>query len=165
MDNTLFLAFFYFDFKVPAKQTSSGFLHSVVQQLAFQSAEVFSGLNSLHTQKLHGQQQPSSQDLLNVLSQSLASTKSFYMVIDALDECGEVRSSSVADIKSAMYGAARIWRGVGGRTIDTRYRSAFWSILQAHQNDHTLSRYPIDNHSEEFHACKLVTAPNLTRLF
>lgn len=77
------LSFFFFNFRDQAKQSSTGLLRSLVQQLSYQTSSDL--LEQFHIE--HQRQQPSSKALLT-LSKSLVDVfDHVYVVVDAIDEC------------------------------------------------------------------------------
>ena len=88
MDNTLFLAFFYFDFSDPASRDLSALASSLISQLAKCSDAC---MNYLQNERSSGRsdQLPTFEKLLDMLSKMLCSSGRTFIVIDALDECPE----------------------------------------------------------------------------
>ena len=87
-DNTLFLAFFYFDFSDPASRDLSALASSLISQLAKCSDAC---MDYLQNERSSGRsdQLPTFEKLLNMLSKMLCLSRRTFIVIDALDECPE----------------------------------------------------------------------------
>lgn len=81
------VAYYYFDFNDPRKQTLTGYLKSLVQQLCAQSDSVPEPLLLLY-EECKGSD-PSSAQLTEALTSMLSSSSRDFIVIDALDECKE----------------------------------------------------------------------------
>jgi hypothetical protein len=94
------VVFYYFDFNDQAKQTLSGCLRSLVQQLSIQSTTLDESLLSLYEDCNSGE--PNNDDLTEVLISILSNTSKIYMVIDALDECGEEERESFYEMLNAI---------------------------------------------------------------
>jgi hypothetical protein len=86
---SMFLAYFYFDFKDTAKQDSRALLSSLLVQLSNQSDQFCDVLRGLYSDHQDGSQQPNTASLRQCLKGMLTSagTGSVYLVMDALDEC------------------------------------------------------------------------------
>jgi hypothetical protein len=84
-----FLAYFYFDFKDTAKQSSRALLSSLLVQLSDQSDIFRDDLLSLYLAHNQGSEQPTNDSLAECLKDMLMIKKheSIYLIIDALDEC------------------------------------------------------------------------------
>jgi hypothetical protein len=84
-----FLAYFYFDFKDTAKQSSRALLSSLLFQLSDQSDIFRDALLSLYLAHKQGLEQPTNDSLAECLKHMLMSVKPkpIYLTIDALDEC------------------------------------------------------------------------------
>ena len=86
LDSSLAFAYFYFDFKDPAKQNHRNLICSLIIQLSWRFAIVPSALQGLYSQNHNGRQQPTPQALLTVLKELCRPFKHTYIVLDALDE-------------------------------------------------------------------------------
>ncbi|KAH8980461.1 hypothetical protein EDB92DRAFT_1820544 [Lactarius akahatsu] len=86
---SVFLAYFYFDFKDKAKQDSRALLSSILVQLSDQSDILFDTLFSLYSAHKRGSEQPTTDSLSQCLKHMLttAGPVPVYLVLDALDEC------------------------------------------------------------------------------
>jgi hypothetical protein len=86
---SMFLAYFYFDFKDTAKQDSRALLSSLLVQLSNQSDQFCDVLRGLYSDHQDGSQQPNTASLRQCLRGMLtvAGPGSVYLVMDALDEC------------------------------------------------------------------------------
>ncbi|TFY66401.1 hypothetical protein EVG20_g4692 [Dentipellis fragilis] len=80
-------AFFYFDFKDPAKQTFRDLLGSLLWQLSNQNLAASSVMKQFYKDHDSGKRQPSLLSLKNALVSVLKQFKAAYLVLDALDEC------------------------------------------------------------------------------
>ena len=81
------MAYFYFDFKDAAKQTSENLTRSLISQFSARCHQLPSSVSALYSSYLDGQQQPSRSSLTLCLKQLLEDLPASYIVIDALDEC------------------------------------------------------------------------------
>ena len=84
-----FLAYFYFDFKDTAKQSSRDLLTSLLVQLSDQSDIFRDALLTLYSAHKHGSEQPANDALAQCLKHMVMITEPepIYLIIDALDEC------------------------------------------------------------------------------
>jgi hypothetical protein len=91
MPNTgsVFLAYFYFDFKDDGKKDSRALLSSLLDQLSDQSDHFRDNLRGLYSDHRDGSQKPHDDALLRCLKDMLTIARSvpIYLVLDALDEC------------------------------------------------------------------------------
>jgi len=81
-------AYFFFDFNDLEKQKSDSMLKSLVSQFCQQYHNLPPALELLWSSCHGGQGQPSTEQLLNAL-QSMAENRISFIVLDALDECGD----------------------------------------------------------------------------
>lgn len=81
------MLYFYFDFREEAKQTISGFLRSMLIQLACSGMDFPLELQNLYRQCESKGQQPTVSDLSGVFFSILKQCKQTFLIIDALDEC------------------------------------------------------------------------------
>jgi hypothetical protein len=90
-DQSLAVAYFYFDFNDGRKQLVNNLIRSLITQLSKQCSSVPVGLVTLYSNCLNGQNQPSTTSLTRVLRDILTSSffRHAYIVLDALDECSE----------------------------------------------------------------------------
>ena len=86
---TVFLAYFYFDFKDERKKDSRALLSSLLDQLSDQSDQFRDVLRKLHSEHRDGSKKPNDDALLQCLKDMLtiAGPVPVYLVLDALDEC------------------------------------------------------------------------------
>ena len=86
---SVFLAYFYFDFKDEAKKDSRALLSSLLHQLSNQSDQFRDVLRRLYSEHQDGEKQPLIDVLLRCLKKMLRMPRSapVYLVMDALDEC------------------------------------------------------------------------------
>ena len=86
---SMFLAYFYFDFKDTAKQDSRALLSSLLVQLSDQSDIFCDALFSLYSAHKRGSEQPTEDSLAECLKDMLTITGQvpIYLIMDALDEC------------------------------------------------------------------------------
>ncbi len=82
-------AYFYFTFRDELKQTTEGFLRSIIVQLSSQRPSLPEEVRGLYN--VHGTQQqgPPLPNLIRVFFSLLQSFRKTYLMIDALDECSE----------------------------------------------------------------------------
>ena len=88
-DGSAFLAYFYFDFKDTAKQSSRALLTSLLVQLSDQSDIFRDALLALYFAHKQGSEQPTNDSLAECLKHMLMITEQdpIYLIMDALDEC------------------------------------------------------------------------------
>ncbi|KAH9037477.1 hypothetical protein EDB85DRAFT_2287858 [Lactarius pseudohatsudake] len=86
---SVFLAYFYFDFKDKAKQDIRALSSSLLVQLSDQSDIFCDALFSLYSSHKQGSEQPTDESLLQCLKYMLTTVGPvpIYLVLDALDEC------------------------------------------------------------------------------
>jgi hypothetical protein len=86
---SVFLAYFYFDFKDERKKDSRALLSSLLNQLSNQSDQIRDVLHGLYSENEDGSKQPHNDALLRCLKDILTIARSvpIYLVMDALDEC------------------------------------------------------------------------------
>ena len=86
---SVFLAYFYFDFKDKGKKDSRALLSSLLHQLSNQSDQFRDVLRGLYSEHQDGSKQPYNDSLLRCLKDMLTMPRSVpvYFVMDALDEC------------------------------------------------------------------------------
>ena len=84
-----FLAYFFFDFKDTAKQSSRALLSSLLVQLSDQSNIFRDALLSLYLAHEQGSEQPTNESLAECFKHVLMITEQepIYIIVDALDEC------------------------------------------------------------------------------
>jgi hypothetical protein len=87
--SSVFLAYFYFDFKDQGKKDSRALLSSLLDQLSNQSDPFRDLLHGLYSEHQDGSKQPHNDARLRCLKDMLTMARSapVYLVIDALDEC------------------------------------------------------------------------------
>lgn len=83
------LAYFYFDFNDPEKQSSELMLGSLIIQFAGHCIRMPTALESLFSACMNGQRRPSSGELLETLQQLIKEFHIAYIVLDALDESND----------------------------------------------------------------------------
>ncbi|KAL5328216.1 hypothetical protein ACEPPN_001712 [Leptodophora sp. 'Broadleaf-Isolate-01'] len=86
---TVAIAYFYFDFNDSEKQRHDKFTHSLIEQLAWQSAKALAYLESLFSHCQDGKGQPTQDALEVALQQMLNEFGETFIILDALDECKE----------------------------------------------------------------------------
>jgi hypothetical protein len=86
---TVAIAYFYFDFNDSEKQRHDKFTHSLIEQLAWQSAKALACLESLFSDCQDGKQQPTQDALEVALQQIVHEFEETFIILDALDECKE----------------------------------------------------------------------------
>lgn len=85
------VAYFYFDFNDQQKQDPQLMIRSLISQLSQQCINISPGLDGLFLACENGQRQPSLDASLKVLQQLIEELPCTYVIIDALDECGNRR--------------------------------------------------------------------------
>ena len=85
------MAYFDFDFNDSSKQGAESLLRSILSQIVVQSSEMPDQLLSAYNQSHSGQQQPKVDTMKMLLRQLLHSSRSTFILIDALDECTNLR--------------------------------------------------------------------------
>ncbi|KAN0141435.1 hypothetical protein V8E53_000680 [Lactarius tabidus] len=86
---SVFLAYFYFDFKDEGKKDSRALLSSLLDQLSDQSDHFRDVLRGLYSEHRDGSKKPHDDALFRCLKDMLTIARSvpIYLVMDALDEC------------------------------------------------------------------------------
>ncbi|KAH6632800.1 hypothetical protein F5144DRAFT_489374 [Chaetomium tenue] len=87
-DPTMGLAYFYFSFSDPGKQTLDGMLASLIRQLCCRRPAIPETVANLQIFKERGQR-PDAKTLMVALQASFQGFSATYIVLDALDECPE----------------------------------------------------------------------------
>jgi hypothetical protein len=166
-DPSLAFAYFYFDFNDGRKQLVRGLICSLIIQFSKQCASIPDGLAALYSNCLNGENEPTTQSLMKVLREVLTGFRHVYILVDALDECGEPKRllSTIEQIISWDLKHLHIlatsrpepvikdhlsWRV--SDTIDLRHAPVDADI-QIHirerlQNDFRLRRWPSEVHEE-----------------
>lgn len=103
--------YFYFDFNDIRKQQHEQMIRSLVCQLLEHYTTIPSALDALYTSCKDGAQQTSLEGLLPTLHQMLTAFQETYIVLDALDECGD-RTQMLCDINDICD-----WRDVSCRML------------------------------------------------
>jgi hypothetical protein len=88
-DPTKSLAFFFFDFNDAEKQDPVNMLKSLLSQFLDRCNTVPDTVRSLHTTCGNGRREASQQQLLHTLRETLELMPATFLVLDALDECGD----------------------------------------------------------------------------
>jgi len=86
------IAYFFFDFNDPAKQTMDGMLRSLIFQLSVSVEVIPKALEELytkHNKNIGSVTSPTINEWTSILLGLLSERERFYIVIDALDECLE----------------------------------------------------------------------------
>jgi len=87
-DSAIRVVYYYFDFSDNKKQTVVGLLQSVIYQLIVCNSENISEATlGLFQRHANGAEQPTLDELVELLRVELSHTEATYLVIDALDEC------------------------------------------------------------------------------
>jgi hypothetical protein len=83
------LVYFYFDFQEEQKQNVEGLLLSIVVQLAYQQEKLPVQFKSLCDDFKERRHRLNGEELLKVLHATIKQFRQVYLLLDALDECGE----------------------------------------------------------------------------
>lgn len=110
------IAYFYFDFKDPQKQSSEAMTKSLVTQLFQRSNKACTDLEALYDSSNRGGRPPSVDMLLDILRRILEELRETYIVLDALDECAD--RANLMDMLETVAG----WQVGGLHTILTSRR-------------------------------------------
>jgi len=96
------LVYFYFDFQSREKQLVRSFWKSVIFQLYNQNDKTFDIVEELYNSHSRGRTTPTLRELKATARQMFESSKSVYLVLDALDECEDRRNllESLRDLRS-----------------------------------------------------------------
>jgi hypothetical protein len=81
------VAYFYFDFNDPEKQSPELMVRSLICQLSQQCIKIPTTLEALFSSCKNGRRQPSVDSLLEALCSLINEFPQSYIVLDALDEC------------------------------------------------------------------------------
>ncbi|KAL8851698.1 MAG: hypothetical protein Q9221_003429 [Calogaya cf. arnoldii] len=95
-------AYFYFDFRELRKRTVDGCLRSLISQLVSRKDYHSPSLHGLHERCERGRMQPTTELLLSTLRDILQDIPETFIILDALDECGEVEHllASISELLS-----------------------------------------------------------------
>src|SRR5882724_10788400 len=104
IDSSLAFAYFYFDFKDPAKQNYRNLICSLIIQLSWRFTSIPSALQGLYSQNQNGRQQPMLETLLMICKELSRPFKHTYIVLDALDECTGTDRSEVLGLIETFVG-------------------------------------------------------------
>lgn len=83
------VAYFYFDFADMEKQKCGNMVRSLITQLCPPNGEVPQALMWLYSSCAYGKTQPNSESLLSLLCKMIQQYQEVFIILDALDECGE----------------------------------------------------------------------------
>lgn len=83
------VAFFYFDFADDEKRDCGNMIRSLIRQLCQPNMDVPQALTLLYSSCNDGTTQPRLESLLSVLREIIQQFQEVFIVLDALDECGE----------------------------------------------------------------------------
>jgi len=83
------VAYFYFDFNDPNKRIVDGMLRSIITQLCAGMEELPEKIVTLYKHNGNGTQQPAKDSLIDVFVAIMSEFDRTYLIVDALDECGE----------------------------------------------------------------------------
>ena len=83
------VVFFYFDFADGEKRDCGNMIRSLIRQLCPPNVDVPQALTLLYSSCNDGTTQPRLESLLSVLREIIQQFQEVYIVLDALDECGE----------------------------------------------------------------------------
>ena len=103
--------YFYFDFNDIEKQLHEQIIRSLISQLFMHCATVPSVLDMLYSSCMDGERQPSVENLLTTLHQMMTAFEETYIILDALDECGD-RPELFRDLQDVF-----AWKDVNCRML------------------------------------------------
>lgn len=83
------VAYFYFDFKDYQKRSVNLMLRSLILQLSSRLMVAPTKLDTLYSEHKDGKQQPSISVLIDMLQWLISQWSQVYIILDALDECGQ----------------------------------------------------------------------------
>jgi hypothetical protein len=92
LENDVGLAFIYFNYK--EQQTLSDVLGSLLKQLIRRAKRMSNEIRTLHERCDNGKRRPTSGELSTLLQSESGFLSSFFVVVDALDECPSVDDST-----------------------------------------------------------------------
>ena len=93
--------YFYFDFNDNSKQEHEKMIRSLLAQTLRYCVDVPQQVESLYSSCMEGGWQPTCEELLEALYQTMASFKETFIILDALDECAD-RSELLSGIDHIM---------------------------------------------------------------
>ena len=96
-------AYFYFDFNDSSKQHVSSLLRSLLAQLSARNPSLQLLLHKAYASSQSGQLQPTTEAMIDILSQMLATFEHVYLFFDALDECVELEELCTAILKISTW--------------------------------------------------------------
>ena len=120
-------AYFYFTFRDELKQTTEGFLRSVIVQLSAQRPSLPEEVRNLYDVHIKQQHEPTVRNLTQVLVSLLQTFRKTHLMIDALDECSE--QEAMLDLISQIL-TADPHSGKTSVVIASRLERAIEIILQ-----------------------------------
>lgn len=85
------VAYFYFDFQIRDKQVVQNMLNSILVQLFDCTLETFKIIEQFYHSHSRGRTSPTIQESRGAIRQIIDRSSSVYLIIDALDECGDRR--------------------------------------------------------------------------
>jgi hypothetical protein len=98
-DHFLAVLYFYFDFNEAEKQQHEKMIRSLIIQLSFRCKDTPRDLQSLFSFCRDGDRPPPLDELLAILQKMIREFKGIYIILDALDECGD-RGKLLEDIET-----------------------------------------------------------------
>ena len=170
-EQTMAVAYFYFDFSDPEKQRAEKLIRSLLVQLSAKCLYLPESLQSAYNRSQNGQNQPTIEELSLLLREIIKSFRGTYILLDALDECTEradvlnfievligwnidslhVLSTSrkESDIATSLDPLATCQQSIQSAAVDADIRG---HILERLSSDRELRKWPVHVQNEIEHA-------------
>ncbi|KAF8242307.1 ankyrin [Wilcoxina mikolae CBS 423.85] len=114
--DSMAIAYFYFDFKEPGRQQTTNMMLSMLGQLVRQQSEIPPSLQMLYRKKTKEHESPTLPALLSAFQEAIKPFSRTYFVLDALDECCE-RHDLLEILRRLIQGPASTMSNSGGLKI------------------------------------------------
>ncbi|KAJ7605799.1 hypothetical protein FB45DRAFT_464541 [Roridomyces roridus] len=100
------VAYFFFDFRIPDRQSLDIMLRSIVWQLSGKSDTPYDSLSNLHKGLGKGTIQPQRKDLHKVLDDLIVELEQICIVLDGLDECHRDDWAGLVEFVNRRHGSS-----------------------------------------------------------
>ncbi|KAL8787605.1 MAG: hypothetical protein Q9195_007693 [Heterodermia aff. obscurata] len=142
-DKVSAVAYIYCNYKERAQQTPNDLISSLVRHLVEQERSVPSDLVSLYQRHTRSNTRPSNSELQRLLVSTASRFPSFFIVIDALDECSETsRSALGSSLPSILPGAQILYTSRRLNDIERIFEGCHRLEIRASDSD--IRRYIFD---------------------
>lgn len=142
------VAYIYCNYKERVQQTSNDLISSLVRQLVEQEGSIPGDLVSLYQRHTTSKTRPSGLELQKLLLSAASRLSSFFIVIDALDECSETsRSALGSNLQSILPDAQFIYTSRRLNDIEQMFEGH--PRLEIRASDSDVRRYISDRIKHE----------------